>query len=369
MWRNWNTMRIVWLTGRRLTTDLASSTEIGLFNSLEFRGHDIEIHYPGDSDKIAFEGVRIHPSLLNSGLRGFKSKLASKSAIKIIRDVSKDDAPNLFVDWRLVPWMGMVLSKYPANWFIIDRGPPADDGILGKLQWRYWMKSWRIAGNSASGGVVVSEEHEKIVRPYSGQEIPICSLSGGVKKSNITSQPRIRPDETLNLVYIGRIDGNRGVRNLVTILDWAEKREIALKMHIAGEGDESEYLRTDSRIIHHGILDSQEIHLLLSQCDIGLLPMPPGPVWVTSSPLKLAEYAAAGLAVVGVDHPGHDLPGSREWIDLGPVDDWWSKGIKRFSELSPEGWNSVHQSATNAAMDLTFDRLAERLEEFMQSVR
>ena len=45
----------------------------------------------------------------------------------------------------------------------------------------------------------------KIVRPHSGQKIPICSLSGGVKKSNIMSQRRIESDETLNLVYVGRI--------------------------------------------------------------------------------------------------------------------------------------------------------------------
>ena len=361
--------RILWITGRRLTSDLASSTEIGLFDALKSRGHDIEIHYPGDSDKIPFDREGIHPSLHNSGLRGFKSKLASKSAIKIITDASKDDAPNLFVDWRLVPWMSVELSNYPAKWFIIDRGPPADSGILGKLQWRYWMKSWRIAGDSASGGMVVSDEHEKIVRPHSGQKIPICSLSGGVKKSNITSQRRIRSDETLNLVYVGRIDRNRGVRNLISILDWAEKIGIVMNMHIAGEGDESDSLRSDSRIIHHGFLNSEDIHRLLSECDVGLLPMPPGPVWSTSSPLKLAEYAAAGLAVVGVDHPGHFLPGSREWIDLGPVHDWWSKGISRFSELSPEEWNSVQNSATNAAMELTFERLAERLEEFIESVR
>ena len=59
----------------------------------------------------------------------------------------------------------------------------------------------------------------------------------------------------------------------------------------------------------------------------------------------------------------------REWMDLGPVDDWWSKGISRFSELSPEEWNSVHNSATTAAKELTFERLAERLEEFIESVR
>ena len=364
----WDMARIMWVTGRRLTSDLASSTEIGLFDALKSRGHDIEIHYPGDSDKIPFESDGVQPSLRNSGLRGFKSRLASKSAIKIIADASKSDAPDLFVDWRLVPWMGAELCNYPAKWFIIDRGPPADDGILGRLQWRYWMKSWRMAGDSASGGMVVSDEHEKIVRPYSGQKIPICSLSGGVKKSKISSQRRIKPDEILNLVYIGRIDKNRGVKDLISILDWAEKRDMALNMHVAGDGDESEFLRSESRITHHGFLGSEDVHLLLSECDIGLLPMPPGPVWSTSSPLKLAEYAAAGLAVVGVNHPGHLLPESREWMDLGPVHDWWSKGISRFSELSPEEWNSVHNSATSAARELTFERLAERLEEFMGSV-
>ena len=46
-------------------------------------------------------------------------------------------------------------------------------------------------------------------------------------------------------------------------------------------------------------------------------------------------------------------------------DRFWERPL---AELSPEEWNSVHNSATSAARELTFERLAERLEEFMESV-
>ena len=100
-----------------------------------------------------------------------------------------------------------------------------------------------------------------------------------------------------------------------------------------------------------------------------LLPMPPGPVWSTSSPLKLAEYAAAGLAVVGVNHPGHLLPESREWM-ISAL--FMIGGVKGLADLAnsrlKNGIVCIILKSTSAARELTFERLAERLEEFMGSV-
>ena len=361
--------RLLWITGRRIDSDLASSTEVGLLNGLKSIGHSVEIHYPGEP--IISPDVRsgLHPSLRDSKIPGFKSYFCSISAIRIIRRELSSKKPSvLLIDWRLVPWLARELSKYPSPWFLIDRGPPAYSGILGKLQWHYWKKSWKIASISASGGMVVSESHEAIVRPYSGDKIPICSLSGGVRKELISSEPRLYSRETLQLVYVGRLDRNRGILDFFKIIEWADNYGLKLQINVAGDGDESHTFYDDERINHHGVLTRDGVADLLSKCDVGLLPMPAGKVWKTASPLKLAEYAAAGLAVIGVDHEGHRMPESSQWIDLGPVDRWWVSGLKRFHKLTPEQWGTVHSYATKAANNISFDKIAKKMIDFIESI-
>lgn len=361
-------MNIQWLTGRRLGCDLASSTEIGIFNALRSRGVNLQLHYPGATGDKPSKMEGVIPTMHNSKIRGLKSRLASRSAASILREASKDSDSIIMVDWRLIPWLRSELTRYPSKWFLIDRGPPADNTILGWMQWRYWAKSWKIARDIASGGFVVSEGHEQLVRHLAGEELPICQIGGGVRRGDIVRRRLQKNSEALNLVYVGRIDKNRGVIDFFEILNWAEKNRISLNVHIAGEGDKSNALRRDPRVTHHGMLERDKILPLLSKCDIGLLPMPPRKVWSTSSPLKLAEYAAAGLAVIGVKHPGHELPGSSGWMELGDKDDWWIDGILRFKDMNDEDWNLVHNSATASAEALTFENLAERLDGFLSSV-
>ena len=97
--------------------------------------------------------------------------------------------------------------------------------------------------------------------------------------------------------------------------------------------------------------------------------MPPGPVWSTSSPLKLAEYAAAGLAVVGVDHPGTFFQGLENGLILAL---FMTGGVKGLADSA----NSRLKNGIACTIQLQllpwtslFERLAERLEEFMESVR
>ncbi len=359
---------ILWITGRRMASDLASSTERGLFMALKMKGHNVTMHYPNENQSNKNDIDGLHPSLNDSKIKGMRSRAASLSASKLIRNIDIENPPYLLVDWRLVPWIKNELSTYPNSWFLVDRGPPAYRGLLSKIQWIYWSKSWRIANNFASGGLVVSEEHGRLVKSRSGASIPLCPISGSVAASSIKPRPRIEIPESVEIVYVGRLDQNRGILDIQKIVDWGIESNTKLSIHIAGDGDSSSILRADSRITHHGILDHQKVHELLLKCDIGLLPMPPGIVWSTASPLKLAEYAAAGLAVVGTDHLGHRLEESSGWINLSDAEDWWKNGIMRFSDMTLDGWNNVHFSAQSAAKTLTFERSAEKLVQFIKSV-
>ena len=47
--------------------------------------------------------------------------------------------------------------------------------------------------------------------------------------------------------------------------------------------------------------------------------MPDRTVWRLASPLKLAEYASAGLLVAGIEHSGNDTTFNAEWLFLAPT--------------------------------------------------
>ena len=53
------------------------------------------------------------------------------------------------------------------------------------------------------------------------------------------------------------------------------------------------------------------------------------PIWKIASPLKLSEYLAAGLAIIGPSHQGNRLRGDEIW-DLSSEDrDWPLQSIDK----------------------------------------
>ena len=61
----------------------------------------------------------------------------------------------VLIDWPLFKIAKQI--KQPV--VLIDRGPPADSGILAKLQWRPWRKAW----SKANKGTTVSPAHSRFV--------------------------------------------------------------------------------------------------------------------------------------------------------------------------------------------------------------
>ena len=59
---------------------------------------------------------------------------------------SRDKSSNCvaIVDWRLIKYLHATLSNKSIPWILLDRSPPADKGLLAKLQWPIWKKSWRL---------------------------------------------------------------------------------------------------------------------------------------------------------------------------------------------------------------------------------
>ena len=53
------------------------------------------------------------------------------------------------------------------------------------------------------------------------------------------------------------------------------------------------------------------------------------PIWKIASPLKLSEYLAAGLAIIGPSHQGNRLSGDEIWDLLSEDRDWPLQSIDK----------------------------------------
>ena len=101
-----------------------------------------------------------HISIKASNTPGLKSySLANNMAAWLEKQSFESDCIAI-VDWRLIGKLSRVLKQFAISWILLDRSPPADRGLLGKLQWPVWRRAWRLVANSdVAIGSVVSAAH------------------------------------------------------------------------------------------------------------------------------------------------------------------------------------------------------------------
>ena len=146
------------------------------------------------------------------------------------------------------------------------------------------------------------------------------SASIGILQAGVDIERFFRgeKDDIIRMVYHGRVDNSRNLMLLPRILEGLQQKGIDATLHIHGIGDATNRLENISLdgLEVTGLITQSELANLLSSYDVGLLPMPVNEVWNLASPLKRSEYLASGLAVCGVDHSGHQLKDSGDWLQL-----------------------------------------------------
>jgi hypothetical protein len=109
-----------------------------------------------------------------------------------------------------------------------------------------------------------------------------------------------------------------------------------------GEGNAYEDLlriKEDQQFIDvYPTMAQDQLAKILRGCHIGLLPMPDSEVWKLASPLKMSEYAASGLLILGIDHSGHRVKDGIQppWIKLVEKQSFHQDGIKWIESLTDE---------------------------------
>ena len=315
-------MKIIWLSSRFLGEDLSSTTQIQLANGLFGKGHDLDFYSPGKSVGNEFT----HHPIERSNIRGFQASSVAKQLSKRLNEFN--DADVILIDWSIFELAKNI--KQPV--ILMDRSPPADSGILSRLQWSKWNKAWEAAEH----GAVVSDAHRIFVLKQSNTpEASIGVIHAGV---DLDLFQHGKKDDLIRMVYHGRVDINRGVMSLPIILNGLRSQGINATLHIHGSGDAVKRLKNlkiDGLEVTEAI-PQKKVAELLSKYDVGFLPMPKNKVWNLASPLKRSEYFASGMIVCGIDHEGHQVENSGEWLRLFDEEEFIEGSVNWLKELKLE---------------------------------
>ena len=328
-------MNIVWLSSRVLDSDLCSTTQIQLANGLVSKGHKVDFYSPGKSVANTFN----HYSIERSSRRGFQARSVVQNLQEHLDEINSADV--VLIDWPIFS----IASKIKPKVVLIDRGPPADNGILAMLQWRPWRKAW----SKANRGTTVSLAHSRFVMEqtkYSGKSIQV--IPAGVDFGLF--QPG-KKDGPIKLVYHGRVDVHRGVMSLPMILAGLHSQGVEATLHIHGTGDALERLKSmDLEGLEVSeTIPQEDLAAKLATCDVGLLPMPENKVWSLASPLKRSEYLACGMIVSGIDHAGHRIDNSGDWLRLFSQKEFITNTVSWIKSLDRDRFSQMQQESRKYA--------------------
>jgi glycosyltransferase involved in cell wall biosynthesis len=198
-------------------------------------------------------------------------RIAKKTGAKVIVDVM-DAWPETFA--RIVPEMLLFPLKVLArkNYLCADAVTAVSDRYVSLLA-KYGRR-------------------EKVARFYHGIEIlsDVCSV-------------RESDEKIVKLVYAGNLGVTYDIKTVLRGIAAAKKEGLLLSLDIAGKGDQAgeisqevRNLSLEDNVKMHGYLGEEDLSILLSRCDIGIIPMPSDSF--VGVPYKLADYAKANLPCV-----------------------------------------------------------------------
>tara|TARA_B100000767_G_scaffold238505_1_gene233276 strand:- start:193 stop:1305 length:1113 start_codon:yes stop_codon:yes gene_type:complete len=325
-------MNVIWFSGRQIN-DLCATTQKSLAAGLIKKGHNVKFVNPdivGTHAEYPWE----HHGLPSNAIPGFKSMAVSRKMVNWIKHQDMMKETVAILDWRVAGKLSSILDRIEVPWILMDRSPPADSNILSRLQWYFWKRSWRLVKQHSNGvGCVVSSAHKEFV----AQKLGLLDHKMVVLPAGVDTEVFHNGEKTpqLQLGYHGKIDYNRNIKQIIEIHSRLNKLGLETNLNLHGSGNAvKELSRSHSdRFTITQPLDTITLSAKLSSYDIGFLPMTDQKVWRLASPLKRAEYLASGMIVVGIDHSGHRIDGSGEWLQLCEEENFIDEAVKVIANL------------------------------------
>lgn len=337
-------MNVLWFSGRHFD-DLCATTQKSLAKGLVNKGHQLTFVNPDPNG--SHEGYPwMHQGLPIKSLPGLKSLSVGRKMSHWLKQNPPSSDTIAILDWRIANKLAPQLDKFSIPWILMDRSPPADGNILSRLQWYFWKRSWNMVKKRPDGvGCVVSNSHKEfIINKFSIEEKKLIPIPAGVDLELFKVGDK-KP--SLQLSYHGRVDKNRGLMELIKIHSQLLKEGLDVTLNIHGKGNSRPIIQNyqSEKVNITDSLETDKLAKLSSSYDIGFLPMPNSKVWRLASPLKRSEYLASGMIVLGIDHSGHQIEDSGDWLQLFGEDNFVESSVRVIKNLETTKLRELQKGA------------------------
>jgi len=159
--------------------------------------------------------------------------------------------------------------------------------------------------------VVVEESRERLV--HKGVPWERISVVGNTPKLDQWLQveralQRVTPQREMNLVYLGNLDGSRGVDVAIRAVEFLKRIGRLVRLSIIGDGPCIQELRNlasklsvEDRVLITGRLPWARIEAIMAKAHVGIIPHYVTDAWNSTIPNKLFDYMCMGLPVIVSD--------------------------------------------------------------------
>ena len=358
-------MNVIWFSGRQIN-DLCATTQKSLAAGLIKKGHSVKFVNPDIAGSHA-EYPWDHHGLPTNAIPGFKSMAISRKMVNWIKHHGIMKETIVILDWRVAGKLAPILDRMEVPWILMDRSPPADSNILSRFQWYFWKRSWRLVKqHSNSTGCVVSPAHKEFVAQKIGlSEDKMVVIPAGVDTEMFLNGKK---SGQLQLCYHGKIDANRNIAQIIEIHSRLNELGLEVNLNLHGSGNAVKELigSHSDKVTITQPLDTTTLSEKLSSYDIGFLPMTNQKVWRLASPLKRSEYLASGMIIVGVDHTGHRIDDSGEWLHLCKEENFIQQAVKFIASLDVAKLRELQNEARLfAELNLDWSPIVDRLSDLI----
>ena len=110
---------------------------------------------------------------------------------------------------------------------------------------------------------------------------------------DINYHPKNFSERDAKVCYVGGLSEDRGLSVMTSAI-----QSVHMKLILAGEYENSKYLKNKPNVEYVGWVDRKELDVLYSRAIGGLLVLQPTKNYFTSQPIKMYEYMAAGLPII-----------------------------------------------------------------------
>jgi len=224
--------------------------------------------------------------------------------LRIIRWLRAGTGPRLVMDTRTLP----MVPKEHARW-------------QDRLRHAFYLGMSRLANRVADGRTAIT------ARMAEAERIPPEHLLGtwpsavdlDVFGAAQASRRWPEAEEPVHLIYVGALHRERMLLNLCRAVEAADDSGMHYVLNLIGDGSQRKELvayaaHTQGRVRVSAPVPHERVPEVLSQAHVGVLPFPDERKFRVSSPIKLYEYLAAGLAVLATRITCHtDVMGDADY--------------------------------------------------------